>query len=678
MDEVATKEEKRKAARRAWKLANKAKVHASEHARRKNRRAGVPIPEKLPAGARVRTPKPKPDGPIVPAIPQFIAIDGEGYTDAAGGHHYAYLAASTGEYMEQVGGLSSWDVFDWLLSLRKRYKKAVFVGYGLGYDVNCWLKDIHPRKLATIRRRNSALVYHPETNRLHRINWLPRTWVEIGCGDFYEHGYRSDTVIRVYDAHKFFGVPFVQALELWNIGTPEARQKIAAGKALRADFADISAATVIYNALELRLMGELMDALAAAAWRAGIYLTQWNGAGAVAGALLRKHQMHTYIENPAGYLGEQVIPRAYFGGRIQTLLPGEHGGCFLYDLNSAYGKPLLSLPDMRGGTWERVSRYTGRADFAVYKVAWRLPADTAVCPFPFRLPNGAIEYPYVGEGWYWKPEIDAARALYGSRLKILSGYIFHPADDARPTPFSWVLDVYRQRRQLADAGDSGAAFILKSAIAAVYGKLCQGQAAGGGEPRYRSLAWAGYITSYVRAEVLTAASQQSAEIVAFSTDGFLTRFPVDVPLGEGMGAWRVDRFIEALALQPGVFHAMTPAGTWVEKRRGFPHGRIDWVAAIDQWRAYQLGMHLPVAVDTFIGLAGARPDLADWRTWRREVKPLRAALSAGFPAWSPERRGGRLCWRVYGADMSGQLSAPYIEHDSTIAARVLEGEQPHR
>src|SRR5437016_1911359 len=62
----------------------------------------------------------------------FITIDGE----ALGESGYHLLAASTGDEIvnRSAKGLSSQDCLRFLLQLKKKHDKAIFCGFGLGYD----------------------------------------------------------------------------------------------------------------------------------------------------------------------------------------------------------------------------------------------------------------------------------------------------------------------------------------------------------------------------------------------------------------------------------------------------------------------------------------------------------------------------------------------------------------
>lgn len=679
-------------------MRNADKVRDSENTRRRNRRAGIE-----PAVAVEKS-----------LLPEIIAIDGEGVT-INGYHDYRLMISSTGDVLSSDNELEIEQIAAFLHKLKNDHPKSVIVGYGTGYDVNMWLQGLSSAEVAEVRAGRPVIVtpLSPDGPAI-RIHWIPRTWVDVGLCHWDEAARKwvSDANVRVFDLHKWFQMPFVAALKKWGYPHADIISTIQTNKNARATFSTVDANLVRYCSLEVVAMQWLAQQLGEAAIRADMPLKSWHGAGAVAGKVLRNARIHEQIRVPvnAEFHGQSGnaedwhhwVMSAYFGGRIQTLLPGEHFTSYLYDLNSAYGWGLRQLPSMHDIAWRFVTprrpRYAEELalhplDIAL--VSWDCPPDSHVCPFPFRTRDGNIEYPRAGMGYYFGVEVNAAAELHPESITVHA--IMAAEYDPRRAmfPFNDVIgDIYQRRREKADSGDANAAFILKSAIAAIYGKLAQGDSVSGRQPRYRSYYYAGFITASVRALLLSAVRVAPEQVIAFSTDGMLMRSPIELPTGKGLGQWRAESFGHTLALQPGVFVAVpgakyplqitnvplfAPTSFLYEKRRGFPYGSIDWGKAVEEWRKHRMNMRIPVEVDRFVGLRQSQPDLSDWATWKRETLMLRATLGSGLPAPDAVRARGMLHWPVRGLDYGGKTSRPYLsDSGATIAARDTESEQRHR
>jgi hypothetical protein len=72
----------------------------------------------------------------------FVAIDGEGFTDMDGRHHYVLLAIGQAQ-IENENGLEFEEIFEFLYDYFKKQKGGIaYVGYFLAYDFNQWFKNL--------------------------------------------------------------------------------------------------------------------------------------------------------------------------------------------------------------------------------------------------------------------------------------------------------------------------------------------------------------------------------------------------------------------------------------------------------------------------------------------------------------------------------------------------------
>src|SRR5271156_4175818 len=88
----------------------------------------------------------------------ILGIDGEGYTRADGSHRYVYMAAASPAGLvsdvRNLKGLSASQGFRWLLTLPK---KALLVGFALGYDRTKWLESWPDERVWRLMRPEERL-----------------------------------------------------------------------------------------------------------------------------------------------------------------------------------------------------------------------------------------------------------------------------------------------------------------------------------------------------------------------------------------------------------------------------------------------------------------------------------------------------------------------------------------
>ena len=556
----------------------------------------------------------------------FIALDGEAINTPDGRHLYVLLCASDGSYAYNPKGLSTVQCFNFLLELRRRHPNTIFAGFSFNYDVNMMLRDLRPNTIRRLWDTKRSRWYRE--GRAFRLEWLPGKTFTLGEPE-------TNTSLRVNDVFGFYQCSFVKALEAWKIGAPET---IARMKGERSNFTleqidEIRA----YCFEECRLLVELLEELDAALQAAGLRPSQWCGAGSIAAAMLRREGVKRYMPEHESYPDDvnRAVLSAYFGGRIEVFQQGEFENVYAYDLRSAYPAAATVLPDGRG-TWRR---NIDLEPWSIYRVAWRVPNDTFVCPFPYRR-KGMIYYPVDGEGWYWEPEVRAAINLYGDAIRILDGWTFTPETDAKP--FAFIPRVYAERAQAKRDGHAKNV-VLKLGLNATYGKLAQGYGYQGKAPAFRSFFWAGNITSATRARLLQLAAIDPAAIVSFATDGVLTTRELEeiIPADE-LGAWELTYLNDLFVAQPGVYTATVNDGKEILKSRGFFSSELDFDQIRQGWKDKGTSYVYVSNKSRFfgIGTALAWNDLSLRGTWRPVERKLSLTPGRKF-ALETNRKLGR-------------------------------------
>lgn len=577
---------------------------------------------------------------------QVIAWDGEGWGHPS--HVYGLLASSQGVKLvtpDLTKSLRTRQILDVVWRTGVSYPEAYQVTYGGTYDWNHWLGDIDQRTAEAIHAGNPVALAGFEVV----FNGI---WFEIR---------RSGYWVTVWDIWKFWGCGFAQAVEE-NLPDFHGLATIREFKGLREKFDELVAkgeldSIIRYNDLELEAMVQLtlkmFQDLETARIRRPRALT---GAGALAGSLIVQHQVTQHIEKPPDEVYEAVV-RANFGGRIEAWRYGV-GELWVNDLKSAYPYNMRFLPSLTGGTWRWEDDLSEAWEdrFSVWHVKWeytygsqmKTPTDRGY-PFPFRDKGGSVSFPPAGEGWYWWPEVVTAKNL-GFEFEVVGGWVFEPlVPQLKPWGF---LDIrFEQRRRLTAAGLKGAARLIKYAMNAAWGKTSQARGyTADRPPAHHSLAWAGWVTSYTRAQILQAASQDWDSVVYMMTDSVATTHPLKLNEGDGLGEWEIAHYDKAMVLQAGVCF-LWEGEKRVDKFRGFDKDSISPEAVERAWRANaknkeRAPLLVPSSRPVTLGSALASDDwFLKWNTWQQHWRELDLYGGDGkrwAPTWATQKPWRRL------------------------------------
>lgn len=571
----------------------------------------------------------------------FIAWDGEGWTDHVCGnpsdcvnsdgqckHHYYLFGCSTGEYVTGES-LSTIECLDVMLAAKRAHNDGLHVAFSFKYDIDMILGDIPPAGMRYLMRHNRMRW------KGYRLEVLPGKWFQVT---------KDDTTIRIYDLFSFFACSFVRALEQWEVGTDDERNRIAEGKSLRGDFTieSLESTVIPYWKAELGLLALLAERLREILYSAGIRPSMWHGPGAVANYLFKNYKSDMALPGdgtvPIGVLDAGQF--AYAGGRFEAFRIGfTDQPVYSADINSAYPYAMSLLPNMDTGVWIHRTGMPDMQDLSdvrvgMFHVRFRYNEETARAiiydGFPgaahYRYPkSGTVHYRHESPGvWVHLPEFRnlLEQELSGmfSQFDVVESWLY--IDDGT-YPFSWVREIYEQRREWKRAGNP-AQLAAKLGINSLYGKLAQRVGGRDGKPTWHNLEMAGHITSTCRAMLYDASWRQHSSIIAYQTDGIYSTSPLQfLPNGEGndLGQWEADTYSGMLHLQSGVYWLRDAEGNWLRpKSRGVPQQHMDFDKAMD---SLQKGIPLVVEQTQFIrfGLANMRRSgLNYWRTWQKNEK----------------------------------------------------------
>lgn len=538
----------------------------------------------------------------------FIGWDGEGVT-VNGKHRYIMLLSSDGDRLVKPEGLSTLDCLHHLADGGARNKTRHHVGFAFSYDSNMILGDL-PRDTIKLIWKGATVEWEG-----FKIRYRPRRELTIVRIE-------DKARICIWDVFGFFQCSFVEALRQYKIASADHIESMKLRRAIFTldEIDDIEK----YCAEECQYMEDLASKFGDYLIEAGLTISRFDGAGAVAGALLRVNDVDKHRKRQPKKL-TKAAQHAYYGGRIEMVQYGHNPRrkVYQYDLRSAYPAAMQNAPCLYCGDW-KWSRDSLRTiqEFSLYHIEWELTGN--VLPFPWRSPDGSVFFPRTGEGWYWGCEVIAAkealrRGVIGGKIKIRERWEYEIKCTHKP--FGWVPKMYKQRAQWKAEG-IGAEKVLKLGLNSIYGKTAQrigGQF--GRAPKWHQIEWSGYTTSKTRAELYKAALPAIAigAAVMFATDAIvsLVKLP-QLTIGEELGQWDLAEYTGLTAVQSGVY--------WLGEEhaahtRGFRPDELDPMQIVAAWKRGDT--IFPAKARRFIAMGRAIMGDVSWSKWRQWLEEPR-------------------------------------------------------
>lgn len=512
----------------------------------------------------------------------FWGVDGEGAgTDDKGRQNYVLMAASgnlSGSGIENShtvhrdgAALSVRDCLEFILSLPR---DPILVGFAFGYDANQILRGIRNPKaggrdpFATLRRILDlpSGPYGPRSTFWsdYAITWQPGQYLRVSRLDR-STGKASSvegSARTVYDVFGFFQCSFVKALENWNIGTPEERAFIADNKARRDEFAVLDDDMVRYCAMECRLLASLMNEFRDVCIKVDVVPEQWSGPGWIAAALFEKcgipkrplTEGEAKNRAPSNELRrpkrddefERAAHQAFYGGRFENSRIGHvPGPVYEYDLNSAYPAAMPRLPCSMHTRWVHRpdARRLPKNGLYLAKVAFEHLPGHPWCGLPFRRKQ-RLYWPYQGTGWYWSPEIEAAKRCLGAHVRVLDLWVAEQTCDCRQ--YDWVSELYAERKRL---GKATRGYPLKLGLNSLYGKMAQQS----GRAPYHDAVAAGLVTAMTRTRLIEAIGHAPHAVVMIATDAIYSTERLPLDNGDGLGQWEEKEWPDLFIVKGGIY-----------------------------------------------------------------------------------------------------------------------------
>lgn len=499
---------------------------------------------------------------------RFVVWDGEGaHTGTRKAQSYILFGFYDGTDHHFIHGrsLTTLACLRHIITAGERYTNHWHVGFAFDYDVNMILRNLTLVQFMRLRETGSCLIGDHE----YRVEHIPGKWFRVT-----HYREPKNVTVTIYDVWGFFQSSFVAALKA-NIPDHELMAhlpEIESGKDKRsqftwAQFEYIKQYWEIESVLFLALVERLREYL----YDAELFIAKWHGPGELANYAYRTNAIRRH-KSDCGTRIYHLARLGYAGGRFERFHIGRYTNVYAYDINSAYPFAISHLPSLAQGEWRHSEnvRANGIAEFGIYRVSLRAQLGQPAGPVFCRDRRGNISYPWNVDGWYWAPEIKAMLAAYPNLItSVKEGWEFVGWEGR---PFQFVSEVYQTRRRMKASGN-GTQMALKLLLNSLYGKMAQraGWKRTGRAPVWHQLEWAGWVTSFTRAQLFGVMSRlANEELIAVETDGlFSTLSPIQIGLTDSteLGGWEVTQIDELIYLQSG-FYAKRVGDEWSLKYRG--------------------------------------------------------------------------------------------------------------
>jgi len=576
---------------------------------------------------------------IVKANDDFVVWDGEGANAPyrkGKRHNYILFGCFNGTEHASITGerLRLSQCLEFIIEQELKNPGANHVSFYFDYDVNMILNALPVERLQRLRTSPNSFIEVTAGGQRYGIQHIPHKWLQItkylpGYHRGNRHNRRNRSgggttiTVRIQDMAGFFQCSLLKALDEYLTDHPYYKENIDTviqGKESRHEFtfSDIEGITSYWereNVLFHALASKLRDML----YSVGLHIKEWHGPGALANYVYEREGILSHKSD----CGEDVYRASrfgYAGGRFELFRPGRHRNVYGIDKRSAYPAGIEKLPSLANGEWRwrNIEDEHPIAEFGIYHIRLSGPQVTVIpSPLFHRDKNNIISFSWNTDGWYWTPEIQQTIETIGvhgeelgAHLEFFGGWEWVP--HTPNYPFGFVRNMFNQRKGLKEIGD-GSQKALKLALNSLYGKMAQraGWKLRGGPPKWHQLEWAGWVTSYTRAQLYSVIRKiPFSELIAVETDGIYTTMnpkDLNIPIGDELGEWEVTEYDELIYLQSGVY-TMRQGDKWTSKYRGLDHDSISTKAIIDHSKLLVANQEWPPLIGTttrFVGYTAA-------------------------------------------------------------------------
>jgi hypothetical protein len=453
---------------------------------------------------------------------------------------------------------------------------------------------------------NDVIAWHAPSQIGIATSTKRRFYAELRpLGDRMEGNRRLD----IHDTGTAFTGGLLKVIDDWQPELSDAqRAAIDWGKASRknsfnaADIVQIEQYSEAECVAHARTCRKLLNSLTEAG-HIPMKPSQLFGSGSIASAALdyygvapRKMTM-TCDRMVKGLTVDQLPAMTYFGGLIETPVLGQIDDVVdEADINSAYPSHMVTLPCMREGHGNWVSRPGSRLSEApsgslgYVQASWDVRTPSTP-PFLVRTREGLVRQPLTGSRvWVSLPEFEAAAERFPQ--DVTAHHVAYYVQECEcENPLTFLADLYSKRadikRQMKECEEGTSQWLLlncqqlaiKLVINSIYGKFAQRRPQAG---RFTNMHYASHITGCTRAQVRRESwlrEDQGGTVVYTHTDSVLSIGGNPIDGGPLLGSWSLEKQSHGFTIvQPGLAVAIVSGKT---ASRGC--GKAEFRIGVEEW-----------------------------------------------------------------------------------------------
>lgn len=279
----------------------------------------------------------------------------------------------------------------------------------------------------------------------------------------------------------------------------------------------------------------------------------------------------------------EMLLKAYKGGRFETIQKGHFEDVYEYDLSSAYPSVMRDYLFSFDGSWFFTREYHKEMLYGIYEVLVSIEEDdlNSVCPLPITSHEGLLIYPNGKiHAFIIKPELEFLERN-GYNVEILKGYEYMAKDEPRALLKELIEHLYAQKQQFKHSNKIRY-MLYKIIINSLYGKTLQLTENSDIEEsddisaehiavlpdlsvkpfnkkptNYRAgglfnLYLASYITAQTRIQLFEFTKRYESEIISYATDGVYMLKDLSVS-GNGLGTFDKEKHDEGIVYGNGLY-----------------------------------------------------------------------------------------------------------------------------
>lgn len=516
-----------------------------------------------------------------------------------------------------------YELYDYLYFMtKKKFEIAHNFFYNLNYDINAIIKYLPRQNITEIKDYNETQYEE------FKLFYIPRKIFSIQRG---KHSY------NFYDVAQFFkGSLNKNAEKYLQLKKYQNSYKNIDGKILgssRQYWEDNLEMIIDYCLNDCKLtkrIGELLNQTVIKTL--DLYPKKY-----MSKATLTKDYLKKTVDLP----NIQSLPtqplvyafNSYTGGRFEIIEKGNVGVCSLYDINSAYPYHFKNLIDINKGKWVKVSDMHDKAYYGYYLVKVDVHYNK-ISPISHYSKNGTLTYPILSCMKFMTKKEILNYEKYAD-IEIINGWEYYP--DEIVFPFKDFIDkVYREKKRISclfnftddckedcnmcynhinykkiTGFEYGFEYdLFKILMNGGYGLFMEKIKQIDGRYKAGELfnpIYATEITSGTQIDIFNYAMQDINNVLGFATDSVLFRGKPDLPTGNLLGEWDLEKSDVGLILKSGIYKIgkkIQSRGMKKAENLKTPYGEFkdifDYLTSMPNLTSYPVILHNPLTFSKVI------------------------------------------------------------------------------